>query len=619
MEKLSVKRLLYILICLSMLLVSAVPAYAEASREELSKITTPHLILYEADSGTILYEKNCREKAEPASTTKIMTCIVALEYCTNLDAVYTCGNESVNGFGSASSLLGLQPGYKVTIKDMLYGLMLTSGNDCGACLAVATSGSMDGFIALMNKKAEELGMTDTHYTNAHGLHNENHYTTAYDMALLMKYALQSEAFREIISSKQYTVNETAGKLTKTIYNSNKLIYTKDTDTEENIYPYAIGGKTGETNWAGYCLVAAAEKDGVTLITVLMGDNNMGGTSTYYRFRNARKLFDYGFAQYITYGLDHYGVTNLFNVQTIDYDQNSATGGVITAEVDISSVRISGAREEIDSITEQSFTWMEPVLDEAAITAPVFIGDKLGTVTLLMNGTELFTGDLIAKEMIDKKAPDDVHIDDPGAIVDSTEEPTGRRDECGLTVSRDGGEPENTVWFFWNSTLYTTEDKANTSFFLFLDGDVFRSAKVPGVAHEVRLYKRTVSESGIVSFDPVPTPEAGESYVVVSNGKALTSVKDGTSLAAAAVTIGEDGSISSEVSANMIWTFKENGGGYNLLSNGNYLHRVSGNGLLFWLLIGILVIGLAIVIYLLVTSRTRRRNPRTPGRYKIYSM
>ncbi len=599
-----------------MIFAALVPSVSMAERSQLDAITTPHIILYDPDSETVLYQKDAYSRAYPASTTKIMTCIVALENCEDLDSQYTCGFEAENGFFAQSSLLGLKYGYIMTIRDMLYGLMLCSGNDCGACLAVATSGSMDTFIQLMNEKALEIGMRDTHYTNAHGLHNDEHYTTAYDMALLMAYALKNEAFREIIATKEYTVVEATGKFTKTIQTSNKLIYTKpDVDWEDNIYEYAIGGKTGETNIAGYCLVEAAEKDGVTLITVLMGDKNNGGTSPYYRFHNAILLFNYGFAQYAAYDLAHYNVQNSFNVQTTDYDPGDPNRGVITAEVDISSVVIRGSLTELSRINDRSFVWKEPELDPEAVKAPVTAGDKLGTATLLCNGEPIFTGDLIAKTDMAANYQAVETAPPSGFIKDNTAK---SRDVCNLTVSKNGGEPEYTVWYYFKNTLYTMQDSIKP-FYLYCDGEVFRSAKAPAVSNRVDLFKQVTADDGTVTYVYTESTVPGEKYLVVSQGRALQASKKGRSLVAVPVTVDEGGRITSEVTDNMLWSFNPNGQGYQLISNGRYLHRSGGDGLLFWILIGVLFIALIIIIRLLATSRTRRRNPKRRGKYKIYRM
>ena len=610
------KRFIYIILSLLIFLSAAVPVSAQPDVQELDKITTPYMILMEAGTGAVLYERSAYVKAYPASTTKIMTCIVALENCRNIDAKYTCGWEAQNGFGSKSSLLGLKYGYIVTIKDMLYGLMLCSGNDCGACLAVATAGSIEGFTDLMNKKAAEIGMTGTHYTNPHGLHDDNHYTTAYDMALLMQYSLKNETFREIIKTIEYTVTEENGKFTKTIQTSNKFLLTKEgVDWDTNEYEYAIGGKTGETNTAGYCLVEAAEKDGVTLIAVLMGDPNNDTSKFYYRFHSARKLFEYGFSQYACYDLEHYGVTSEFNIATSGYPKDDPNNGVITAEVDTSSVKLSGKKTELDQLTGQSFSWQEPQLDPGAAEAPVNVGDRLGTVTLLCNGETLFTGDLIAKTAMGTDEAS-TPTQEPKDIIN--DEHTGRRDVCNLTVSKNGGDPEYTVWVYYNKTLFTMQDGLNW-YYLFNDGDVFRSARVPAAPHEIKLYKYSTDENGNPSLNYAEMPEGGQQYLVVSEGKALQASKKGRSLQAVPVNIDQNGSVTGSIPTTALWTFTPNGSGYQLTSGGMYLHRSGGDGLLFWILIAVLVIGLIIVLRLLATSRKRRRNPRRRGRYKIYRM
>lgn len=615
------KRFFHILLAFMMLFSAAVTAHASPTKDELDSIKTPNLMLMEADTKTVLYEKSGYDKVFPASTTKIMTCIVALEVGNDIKNVYTCGWEAQNGFGSQSSLLGLKYGYQVTIEDMLYGLMLCSGNDCGACLAVASAGSIENFVGLMNKKAEEIGMTGTHFTNPHGLHNEDHYTTAYDMALLMQHALQNDYFRDIIATKEYTVVEVNGKLTKTIQNSNKMIFTKpDVDTEDNIYEYAIGGKTGETNVAGYCVVEAAEKDGITLIAVSMGDPNNYQTSPYRRFHNARQLFEYGFDRYVRYDstelAQKYGISNAFNIQTKGYPSGDPTGGVITAEVDISSAELRGLKEELDSLTAQDFYWLEPDIIEGADEAPVRVGDDLGKVSLYYKpktGGEqlLFEGELYAASPMDVSV-ETVTETDPGDIV--REDKGSRRDVCNLTVSKNGGSPEYTVWVYYQNTLFTMQDGI-TQHYMFNDGGVFRSARVPAADYSVTLH-RANPDGGFTKVDQV---ESGQSYVIVSQGAALQNAKKSGSLQAFALQVDGEGNITGPVPEDAVWTFTQNGAGYQLTSGGLYLHRSGGDGLLFWILIAILVISLAIVIHLLITGKQRRRNPKRRGKYKIYRM
>lgn len=593
--------------------VSAVPAFAQPSTADLDAITTPYMILFEADSDTVIYQRNAYSKAYPASTTKIMTAIVALEHCSDIDALYTCGWESQNGFGSKSSLLGLKYGYVVSIKDMLYGLMLCSGNDCGACLAVATAGSIENFIDLMNEKAAEIGMTGTHYTNPHGLHDDDHYTTAYDMALLMQHALKNEYFREIIKTIEYTVVEANGKFTKTIQTSNKFLFTKEgVDWDTNEYEYAIGGKTGETNVAGYCLVEAAEKDGVTLIAVLMGDPNANTAKFYYRFHSARTLFEYGFARYASYDLNHFGVTGDFNVATTGFAENDPNGGVVSASVDTSSVKISGLKADLDSMSASSFVWLDPELDSESVKAPVNVGDRLGSATLCCNGEPIFTGDLIATSSVEADL-DVVYTENPTGMID--DEHMSRRDVCNLTVSKNGGGSDYTVWVYNNNTLFTMQDGTDW-YYLYNDEDVFRSARVPAVPHEITLYSMD-AETG--KWSPVSGIEAEGRYMVVSGDKALQAVRKGRSLTALPITLDSEGNVAGSVPESAVWTFTPYGNGFQLTSGGLYLHRNGGDGLLFWILIAVLLIAIIVVIRLIATNRRRRRNPKRRGRYKIYRM
>ena len=624
------KRFTYILLSVLTALSVLFPLSVYAGTEELEDITTPHIILYEAESGTVLYERASREKAYPASTTKIMTCLVALEYYDDLDQTYTCGFESTNGFGSQSSLLGLQYGFTMTIRDMLYGLMLVSGNDCGACLAVATYGSIDNFVAKMNEKAAEIGMNDTHYVNAHGLQNENHYTTAYDMALLMSYALKNEDFKQIIRTKEYTVNEVNGKFSNTIYTSNKMLYTKANDTENNEYPYTIGGKTGETNTAGYTLVEAAEKNGVTLIAVLMGDNNQGGTSKYYRFQNARRLFNWGFENYVRYGTDDFNfgpeevpgkinVYNRFNVQTVDYDEADPNRGIVEAAANVEEIMLAGVKDDIGTVAESSFSWAEPVLDEQAITAPVRAGDVLGTVKLLFNGEPLMDCELTAcADVSGKKSIVIGNTDDPNAvsIVDGTSSPVKEK-LCNLTISKNGGDDKYTEWVFYDNTLCTMEG-GTTCYYLFYDGEVFRSSTAPA-DKKITLYRIVETEDGGVYYVPNAEAEDGGRYIVACGEMALKADKQGRSLAAQNLEFDEQGNLITAFSSDIIWTFTQKSSGFQLTSNGRYLHRSPGDGLLFWIIIAIAAIAVAIILRLLLGKKSRRHNVGTRRRsgHRIY--
>ena len=224
-------------------------------------ISAESYVVMDYDSKRVLMSKNMNEKKLIASTTKIMTAIIALEN-KDLNSVRKVGPEVLKAYGSA---IYLSLDEEITLKDLLYGLMLRSGNDAAIEIAYHVSGNMDNFVQLMNQKAYELGMSNTIFINNHGLENEQgkgNTSTSYDMALLMRYALQNETFKEIIHTKEYTA-KTSGK-TYVWHNKNKLLSTNE---------YEIGGKTGYTKKAKRTLVTAATKDAKRVIVVTLNDPN----------------------------------------------------------------------------------------------------------------------------------------------------------------------------------------------------------------------------------------------------------------------------------------------------------------------------------------------------------
>lgn len=226
-------------------------------------------ILMEADSGRVLYESNADEKMLIASTTKIMTAIVALECCDLDDAVQITQSHMVEG-----SSMYLKPGETVTMETLLYGLLLCSGNDAALAVADHCGPGVDAFVEKMNRKAAELGLMNTSFANPNGLDADDHYSTARDMAHLAAYAMQNETFARIVSTKSITIDG------RTMVNHNKLL---------SNYEGCIGLKTGYTKAAGRTLVTCAVRDGVKLIAVTLKDGN--------DWADHAALFDYGFSHY----------------------------------------------------------------------------------------------------------------------------------------------------------------------------------------------------------------------------------------------------------------------------------------------------------------------------------
>ena len=258
---------------------------------ETVNLNSKAAILVDNDSGKILYGKNENEKVYPASTTKVLTAILALEKL-DLTSSVVVSKEAVNlPYGSSNA--ALKQGEVISVKDLLYGLMLRSGNDCANVLAEAVSGSIDNFVELMNDKLKQLGCTNSHFANAHGYHDDNHYTTPSDMMKILSYAIKNDNFVKIISTTLYTIEKTNKTDSKRIYqNTNRLILTKDDSYLSRYYEYCIGGKTGYTDEAGRTLVAYAKNGEKNLLIGIFNAPVLGSKDL--RYTDAITLFDYGF-------------------------------------------------------------------------------------------------------------------------------------------------------------------------------------------------------------------------------------------------------------------------------------------------------------------------------------
>ena len=238
-------------------------------------------IVMELNSLRVLHEKNSNEKKYMASTTKILTAITIIENC-NLDDVVAVTNKTVGVEGSS---IYLEEGEKLTVKDLLYGLMLRSGNDCAETLAIYCCGDIQKFADLMNKTAQKIGAESSNFVNPHGLHDDNHYTTAYDLALISCYAMKNLDFREIVSTKVVTIPFSTRDYNRRLVNKNKMLTEFDGST---------GIKTGYTKKAGRCLVSSCVRDGMELICVVLNCPPM--------FERSKQLLNNTFDEYKNYKL-----------------------------------------------------------------------------------------------------------------------------------------------------------------------------------------------------------------------------------------------------------------------------------------------------------------------------
>ena len=268
-------------VCLGKVDVKAADYWPDAP-ETLS----PGVILMEESTGTILYEKNSDEAHYPASITKIMTTLLALENG-NLSDMVTFSDDAINN--TEGSGIARDYSEQMTLEQCLYGVMLESANECAYAVAEHVGGTVENFVDMMNAKAKELGCTNTHFANPHGLQDENHYTTAHDMALIAQAAYQNETFRIIIGTKMYTIPPTNKHAEETVLrNHHDMLCTYHNANRKYLYPYCVGGKTGYTATANSTLVTYAEKDGMTLICVVMN------TQSPNQFIDTVNLFDYAF-------------------------------------------------------------------------------------------------------------------------------------------------------------------------------------------------------------------------------------------------------------------------------------------------------------------------------------
>ncbi len=387
-------RRLIILLIVTAVLFSIVPVTASA--EFGGTVNSDHVLMMDLDSGLIIYEKDAYSMAFPASTTKIMTCIVVLENCDNLrDKIEI--SKIVNDFGKGNSLMGLSAGDKVRVKDLLYGLMLPSGNDAAAVLAEHFGGGYEGFAEMMNVKAKELGMENTHYVNPHGLHDEEHYTTAYDMAILVRYAMQNGDFKAIVCTPSYACPSTDKMEERTLYNSNRFLNPKEKNKDYN-WSAVTGVKTGFTNNAGGCLVTTASRNGKNLLCVILGDRSDGQEG---RWSESRALLEYGFETLTTAEISELGIPE----QTISVPNaasDDAENGMLALTLGDSSSTVTLTKDMLGAIASGAARVEVDIELDGVVSAPIASNQKMGTATISYNGNTLGTVDVFASRAVVEK-------------------------------------------------------------------------------------------------------------------------------------------------------------------------------------------------------------------------
>lgn len=367
----------------TMLIVLLAPICSFAASEVNFPIYSKGAVLIEASTGKVLYGKNENEKLYPASTTKILTAIIALEKY-NLNDKIKANRSAIIAIPSGYSNAAIQPDEELTVQELLELFLIHSANEVGYILAEDMSGNIENFATLMNQKAAEIGCKNTHFTNPSGIHDAEHYSTAYDMALIARYCMQNNAFRNIVSMTSCTINPTDKYEKRYFKNTNDLIDVKS----KYYYEYAIGIKTGFTTQAKNCLIAASKKDNMELITVALGaEATSDGRSG--RYVDTINLFDYGFANY--------------KIQQIASANTSVNDLVIKdATKDTRNLSLL-LKDNISALMPQdldlsNLNYTVDIND--SISAPISKDDILGTITYDINGIK-YSSDLIADHNVEK--------------------------------------------------------------------------------------------------------------------------------------------------------------------------------------------------------------------------
>ncbi|MCI2105194.1 MAG: D-alanyl-D-alanine carboxypeptidase [Intestinimonas sp.] len=384
-------RFLSLLLTVSLVAGLVLPLSAQATGSKLvdeMQVAAKAAILVDADNHEVLFEQNAHDKNYPASMTKIMTCMLTLEAIDrgelSLTDVVTASSTFNHDLSNDGSTENIKPGEQLTVEQLLYCALLPSANEACNILAEKVAGSTDSFVDLMNARATELGCQDTHFANCHGLHRDDHYTTAYDLSLIVMAALENSTFRAIVRTPNYVVPATNLSPERTLHNTNGLI--SNWRYRGYLYRYAIGVKTGSTPEAGQCLASAAEKDGRTLVAVVMGAENVtqpDGSTDRQAFSESRRLLEWGF--------------DTFSRQTI-LDPSSFSGEVpvtLSKDTNYVGVQPDGTLEATlpKDIDPSSFQQQTDLPD--SVEAPVTKGQTLGSVTLTYDGENYGSLPLVA--------------------------------------------------------------------------------------------------------------------------------------------------------------------------------------------------------------------------------
>ncbi len=377
------------------ILISTFPVGASASFNSLLETESDIVLLINTDSETVIFDKNADKRSAPASLTKIVTCMLVLENCPDLSVQVTCKRECLNGlYAMNAATAGIVTGETLSIKNLLYCLMLPSAADAANILADYVGGSIDNFVVMMNDFVAKLGCKDTKFVNAHGLDTDpNGYTTANDLYKITKYALQNPTFKEITSTSRYDIAPTEKyPYTRYLHNTNKMM---NPGIPDYYHKSVSGVKTGTTEKAGRCVITTASQDGYNYMLIVMGapqyDIDNDNVEENVAFTESKKIYNWAFEN-----IELTKITNTTDVVTVvDVKYNSK----------VDHLRLLPA-EELSALvplgTESGSLIIRPVADvtPTVVKAPIKKGDVIGKAEILYGEDIVATVDLVAAEDVD---------------------------------------------------------------------------------------------------------------------------------------------------------------------------------------------------------------------------
>ncbi len=336
-------------------------------------------VVLDRKSKKVLIGKNEYTKAKMASTTKIMTATIILENC-NLDDIVTISKKSANTGGSR---LGLKTNDKISVLNLLYGLLLCSGNDAAVALAEYCSGSIPEFCNLMNQKAIELGLTNSHFETPHGLDSDGHYTTAYELALITDYALKNSTFVKIVNTKNHTIK--INNYPKNLSNTNELLGVLD-----GVY----GVKTGFTNGANRCLVTACKRNDMDLICIVLGCDTKK-----FRGQDSTKLINYCFDNF-----EYVNIRNLLTHKLNDWkNDNKNYFNIIKGVSTKLDIKFSDPSSDVIPIKKDEINNINVRFSiNKNLAAPITVDNIIGNYEIFSSTNTIYSGDIISNNAIDKK-------------------------------------------------------------------------------------------------------------------------------------------------------------------------------------------------------------------------